>query len=412
MTPVASPVAERAAAGLHPYRWAILAGVWLIYYSFALTVFGLAPVVHLVSAELGLSHGAMGSVLGAWPLVYIASAIPCGALLDRIGPWRGLFIAATIIALSGALRGVAGSHLELFLAVAVFGLGGPMVSTGAPKMIAMWFVGQERGLAMGIYFTGTAFGGITSLSLTNSVIMPLVGGQWRYTLMVFAGLTMAAGLAWLAIGVHPAAREVERATKIGNQKSLRVFAELIRLPTVRLVVVMGLCILFFNHSLNNWLPEILRSGGMDPVSAGYWASLPTGISVIASLLIPRLAVPQRRFAILAAMFLCAFVATVLMQAFEGPLLFVGLILQGIARGAMTTIAVLTLVENREVGPSRAGSASGLYFSAAEIGGVVGPLTIGTVADATGDFSMSFYILGADALLLLVMLWMLSRASRR
>ena len=38
----------------------------------------------------------MGSVLGAWQLVYIGAAIPLGVALDRIGP-RWALLAATLI---------------------------------------------------------------------------------------------------------------------------------------------------------------------------------------------------------------------------------------------------------------------------------------------------------------------------
>jgi cyanate permease len=402
---------DGTAAGQHPYRWAILAGVWLVYFSFSLTIFAMAPMVHRISEELGLSHSAMGSVMGAWPLVYIAAAIPCGAFLDRVGAWRGLFIAALVMAASCALRGTASGHLSLFLAVALFGLGGPMLSTGAPKLIALWFIGSQRGLAMGIYFTGTALGGVTSLSLTNSVVLPLFDGNWRAVLFTYAAFVMCAGVAWFLIGAHPASRAMEQQARTGNQKSLRVFAELVRVRSVRIIVGMGLGILFFNHSLNNWLPEMLRSGGMDAVSAGYWASLPTLLAVCSSLLIPRLATPERRFAILGFLFVCAGVATFLVQAFQGPLLFIGLVLQGTARGAMTTVSVLTLMEDREVGPARTGSATGLYFSAAEIGGVLGPLSIGALADATGGFTAAFQLLAADCALLLLLLAALRRVSR-
>ncbi len=138
------------AATAHPYRWAVLAGVWLLYFCFGLTAAAMAPLVKPITEELGLSHSAMGVVLGAWPLVYIAAAIPCGALLDRLGARRALFLALIIIALSGTLRGLATGHLSLFLAVALFGLGGPLISVVAPKSISQWFEGAERGLAMGI----------------------------------------------------------------------------------------------------------------------------------------------------------------------------------------------------------------------------------------------------------------------
>ena len=42
----------------------------------------------------------------------------------------------------------------MFVAVGLFGIGGPLVSIGAPKAIAQWFQGAERGFAIGVYITG------------------------------------------------------------------------------------------------------------------------------------------------------------------------------------------------------------------------------------------------------------------
>jgi hypothetical protein len=111
-------------------------------------------------------------VLGVWQLVYIAAAVPCGALLDRLGARPAVFIGALFIAASGALRGVAIDFWTLCLAVGLFGIGGPLVSAGAPKVVAQWFKGSARGMAMGIYITGPAIGAIVALSLSNSVLMP------------------------------------------------------------------------------------------------------------------------------------------------------------------------------------------------------------------------------------------------
>ena len=129
---------------VHPYRWAVLAGVWLAYACFGMTVGSLAPLVRPITLDLGISHSALGTILGAWPLAYIAAAAACGALTDRMGPRRTLVFALLIIAVSGALRGLADGYLGMFLGVAVFGLGGPLVSIGAPKLVSLWFVGKER----------------------------------------------------------------------------------------------------------------------------------------------------------------------------------------------------------------------------------------------------------------------------
>ena len=88
-----------------------------------------------------------------------------------------LFLALLVVALSAALRSLSTSYIELFLSVVVFGIGGPVVSAGAPKVISLWFSGKDRELAVGIYYTGNAFEGIYALSMTNSVMMPLLGND-------------------------------------------------------------------------------------------------------------------------------------------------------------------------------------------------------------------------------------------
>ena len=177
----------------NPLRWLILAGVWLIYFSFGLTVAAMAPLVPAICSDLEISYGAMGAVLGAWPFVYILSALPCGMLLDRIGPRKALFVAAAIMALSGFLRSFSDTYLIMILAVAVFGLGGPLISIGAPKLIAFLFEGKDRGLAMGIYITGPGVGAVVALSITNSFLFPIFDYSWRSVIGAYALFTISSG---------------------------------------------------------------------------------------------------------------------------------------------------------------------------------------------------------------------------
>ena len=134
-----------------PFRWAVLTGIWLAYYCFGLTIVTLAPLVTEITSDLDISNSEMGTILGAWQLVYIASAVPLGILLDRIGVRRAIMFAFTMIAISVILRSNAEGFTSLFIAVAIFGLGGPLISVGAPKSISLWFDDSERGFAMGIY---------------------------------------------------------------------------------------------------------------------------------------------------------------------------------------------------------------------------------------------------------------------
>jgi len=394
------------------YRWVLLGGVWLIYFCFGLTTAAMAPLVTPITAELGIGHSTMGAILGAWPLVYIIAAIPCGLMLDRLGARAALSAAALVMAASGVARGLAGNEAVLFAAVGLFGVGGPLISIGAPKLIARWFEGPARGTAMGIYITGPSLGAIAALSLTNAVLMPLAGGEWRVVLFIYAGFVAASGLLWLGLASHPAARAGRADEDEGKKFDLAAFGEILGLREVRIVLAMSIGIFFINHGLNNWLPELLRHRGLGAAAAGYWASIPTAVGVAGSLVIPRLATPERRLSVMALLFLAALVASLLLHAAPGPWLAGGLVLQGIARSSMMTVAILLLMEAPGVPKARLGLAGGLFFTAAEVGGVLGPLTIGVISDLTGGFTAALFVLSALCVALLGAIGLLARLRGR
>ena len=183
-------------------RWLVLFGVWQIYICFGLMIASLAPLVSAIRADLGIGNSKIGAILGAWPLVYILAAIPCGAVVDRFGARPALALAAFVIAASGVARSIAETPTELWLAVALFGVGGPLISVGAPKIISGLFDGKSRATAMGIYITGPYLGGMLSLLLANSVFMPMFDGNWRAVVSLYAAIAGLTGLIWIGIAVE------------------------------------------------------------------------------------------------------------------------------------------------------------------------------------------------------------------
>ena len=380
-------------------RWLLLGGVWLLYGAFGLAATSLAPLVGEITGELGISNTAMGTTMGAWQLVYIFSAIPCGMLLDRLGARFALSLGGLLIGLSVLARGFADSYIELLLAVMLFGLGGPIVSAGAPKVVTGHFEGSSRGLAMGIYMTGPAIGGIVSLTMTHSVLLPMFG-SWREVMFLWSAVAVAAVVFWLVVSTITGEGRAGNDSEPGVPQT-RMIRDLVGQPAVILVLLMSIGVFLFNHGLNNWLPELLHAGGMTITEAGYWAAIPTVIGLAGSLLIPRLATPGRRFPILIGLSISAALASLLLQFASEPMLFTGLLLQGIARSSLMTVLILTLVELPGIGERYAGVASGLFFSAAEVGGVLGPVTLGLLYDATGGFSAGLYLLTSIAVLLAI-----------
>ena len=383
----------------------MLAGVWFCYMTFGLSMASLAPLVREIESDLDFSHSAMGTVLGAWQFVYIFAAIPCGILLDRIGARWGLAIGALIIGLSGIFRGFAEEYIHLLIAVALFGLGGPLISAGAPKVVSERFEGKDRGLAMGIYITGPGIGAVTALLLTQPLILPWLEGNWRALLQIWGGVSLAAGLFWLLV-----AKESSRTPDgIESRAIMSGLVELLRIPAVRLILLMSIAVFSINHGMGNWLVEILQSFGADVSSASALATIPVAVGILSALTLPRMAVGSRRFSVLILLFSCSVLASLaLLGEPVGIWLYLALIVEGIAAGSMMTVLVLTLVEVPGVGGRRAGTAGGLFFSAAEIGGVGGPVLLGVLFHAQGRFSSGLMVLALLGVLLVASVFPLRR----
>ncbi|MBN1685259.1 MAG: MFS transporter [Spirochaetales bacterium] len=385
-----------------------MAALWSVYASFGLILGAVPPLVVYLSEDLDLTRTAMGSVLGAWQLVYIIFAIPAGVMIDRIGLRKTLTLGAALIALSGILRAVAVNYATLYLAVAVFGLGGPFISIGAPKLISAWFDESELGKAMGIYLTAPSVGRILSLATANAVLMPLYRSNWRLTLGSYAVIAAISGLVWwiIARDMKTPFEAQKKGPAVHPVKGIRAFAALLRMPVMVVVLFMSFGSFFFNHGLDSWLPEILRSGGLNVKQAGFWAMMPVAVGVIATLIIPRLATPKRRNWIMIASLTVAASSAVMLNHSAGALLMTGLLLAGIAGRSVMPILMLTLIDSPKVGPARMGAAGGLFFTAGEVGGVLGPLILGVLSDVAGNFGSGLYALaGSSAFLVLLAVWL-------
>ncbi len=400
-----------------PFRWVVLFGCWLLYFVFGLSVTSLAPLVSTIIEDLQITASAMGAVLGAWQFVYIFCAIPVGLALHRFGPGRMLILGTAIIAASGFLRSFSGAQPTLLAAVALFGLGGPIISAGVPQTIAKWFSGKERGLAMGVYITGPALAGVVTYSSTHGILMPWLDGNWRNVLQVWAWAAVAAGLIWLMIWLlsRKLVPESKGSAGIGQAPSANVLGEIREILSstpVVILLVTGIGTFTLDHGLRNWTPEIIRTAGWSVEQAGYLAVIPVVMGIIGALIFPRLATPARRANIMRSLFAMAGTGCVLLSTGRPAAMVAGLVCIGLASGAMMTTTLLALIEQGAVGPQRAGLAGGLYFSVAEIGGVGGPVMIGILRDTTGGFDIALWLLGAIAVILIALSFLSQRRTGR
>ena len=361
----------------------MLGALWTVYFSFGIAVFGMTPLVNVIQEDLGLSKGAMGAILGAWPLVFLVAALPSGALVDRLGLRRSLGVATVIISASALLRPVADNFIGMFGSVALFGLGGPLVSVGAPKLISVWFGPEERPLAMGITMTAPAIGGVLPLVTANSLLMPAFDQSWRATLFVYALVTVAIIAVWLAAATtgERVAPGVDR--DADPDPGFSGAWGLLRYRAVQLMLIVALGMFFFNHALNGWLPTVIEGRGFTSSAAGYLAGAVTALSIVGALLGPRLIPESGRIAVMAAVFALFGIASILLNVDGRASTLVGLAIIGMSRGLAVPVALVVMMQLPGVAQRNMGAAGGLFFTVGEAGGVTGPVLFGILADVGG-----------------------------
>lgn len=373
-------------------RWLAVAGVFAIYVSFGFTIGVMAPLVDEISADLQVSRSTMGSILGAWALIYVLTAVPAGAVVDRLGLRWSLVLGGVSIAVSGLLRGSATDATTLFAAVAVFGIGGPLVSIAMPKLIAALFDDEARRLPTGLGVAAPALGSAMGLALTNPVLLPLADGDWRTVVRYTASFAALATIFWMMSS--GAVRAEQRGATRTDLATLRRVS---RLTAVR--AILGICLFsfFYSHAVTAWLPEILTDAGRSDNGAGYLAALSTTSGIAGALMIARLVPEQRRcFALMCIFGLLAMCMVALSFA---PLWLhlptLGLL--GFVRAGIIPLLFLEIMGDPNVSVSDIGAATGLFFMVGEIGGFSGPYAIGYVADVTDGFTAATLLLAGIAL---------------
>ncbi|MBW1960050.1 MAG: MFS transporter [Deltaproteobacteria bacterium] len=381
-----------------PYRWLMLALLWLLYFSFGLITRSPSPLITPIILDLKLSYGQMGLVLGSWQMTYIALAVVAGIIMDRWGVRKSIFAGAIVIGLSALLRSLSVGFITLLVFVAIFGAGGPMISIGCPKTISQWFAGKERATAVGIYTTGPWIGGMTSLAATNTVVMPMVGHSWRLTFVFYAAVTFLFAFLWLF-----AAKEVEAARVPERLNPMRVIVDLFRIHRGRIILLSGLLSFAIMHGYFAWLPKILEQSGMSPKAAGVASAVPFLASIPAVLTIPRMVPSRLRGRIIGMMAVLTSLTILWVVLWKLPYV-AGLLFFGATGPCLMPLLILALMETPEVASKYLGSATGAFFCVAEIGGFLGPFVVGYLVDSTESFLASALFLSGLGMLILVCMW--------
>jgi len=372
-------------------NWPIIFGLWLIYFCFGYSVSSIAPIVPYITQDLNITYKQMGLILGAWQFTYMFFALPAGFILDKYGLKASIFTAAIIITLSLISRGLSNNFYHMWFAVALFGVGGPLISVGVPKASSLWKNEKNRAISMGILFTGPMCGGIFSLLTINSFIMPLLNYNWKMVYFLYSLAPLTTGLIWLIITNNKTFLNKKESTIFDLSRSISVFKLIISKKRFINILILGTSGMFLIHGINGWLPKIIHSKGLDLNLSSVLATIPIIVGIISALTIPRFSNKLTRIKILTILFINAAMSLFLIQSSSMIIFIIGLFLLGLSTGTLIVIILNHMSETRDISYNNIGISGGLFFSIIEIGGVLGPFFIGLIYDLYSNFNIALTI---------------------
>jgi MFS transporter, NNP family, nitrate/nitrite transporter len=340
-----------------------------------LLLFAPSPLVHVLMAEMHLTHAQFGLLFSAAIVSVLFARLPLGLVADRHGYVVVLRLALIVSALAAGARALASGFEGLLVSQFVLGLGLAALMPCLSLMVKAWAAARP-GLGTGIYFSGFAVGSVVALALTPLLLDVM---SWRQVLLLYAALPLVVCVATLAL-----------------PRASGAVASSIRLRDVRLVlrerVVWVLLLLMAGSmgcydTLASWMPRVLEMKGVEPglaslMPAGFFAAGPLIGMVLDRF--PRRDVLVALLGILAAAFI-ALLTTPSLPWLLVCLVAVGFVLSGVS------VASLTIpVERPRLSPY-AGTVVGFVTSASNVGPLLMPVAFGHLIDLTGYYSASVFM---------------------
>jgi predicted MFS family arabinose efflux permease len=363
---------------LAPRRWLILASTVVSFFAVGVTFFAVPPLATELATRFGLSHFAIGVLMGAIGVPAILLSIPLGAAVDRWPARAAGNISLALMLLGAILFALAPGYGVLLVGRIIFGLGGLVINLLLARLVTTAFAGRELSLAMGIFNACYPASMIIMFSL-HPRLLALLG--WRGELMGLAFVVL------IAIPLHNLAVPRDLRGEAATEDRRR--EPWITAPLVALAVSW---MLFFAAyaSIFTFAPEWAGGGASALLIGSLIAWVAIVLSPIAGGLIDRTGRAARW--LLGGLLLLTGVLTAMAASVIPPvlaMLLVGVTFATVSTSTYSMPAVL-------VPPARIGFAFGFITAFSNLGNLVGPAGAGAIRDLLGGWVVAWAVLAGAA----------------
>ncbi len=377
--------------------------VWLITIGHALThwypatFYVLAPLIGL---ELGLSYTQIASITAAQAMAGAVSNIPGGILCDSIGR-KGLLMATSLawIGIPYVLMATTSTYWVLLVCAVIIGLGNTLWHPTALPTLAQRFP-ERKGLVVSIHGMGGNIGDAVAPFVAGLLLSGVaVGGfalsfnlSWRQVMFVnvVPGVLMACLIFWLLgrmeVG-HP--KQAEKGMALN--KALSGFVGLLQNRTLMLLAISSAFRSATQGALLVFVPLYLANDmHYSPVVTGGVMMVLQLAGFIAAPLAGGMSDKMgRRSIMMSSIMMTGVVLLAMIFAGGSPWFVFFVALLGFFLFAIRAVLQAWTLDATPKGMG--GSAIGLLFGIQAIGGAIGPLVCGPIAENYGLINTFYFM---------------------
>jgi predicted MFS family arabinose efflux permease len=368
--------------------------VWLVLLAaagtFALTM-GTRQTMGLFLSPLNTSTGlGLGSISLAFAFGQLWWGLTqpfAGAVADKIGTGRVIFIGALLVALGTFITPYMTSTAGLIFAIGVLsaggaGMAGPSVLMAATTRLVP---PEKRGLATGIVNAGGSFGQFLMAPIAGALTVAM---GWANSMQVLGLLVLLVLPAVFVLKGNSLQTAPAGARPVGTREAIRTA---LRTPSY-LYLSVGFFVCGFHVAfLATHLPGVIASCGL-PVQVAGWALALIGLFNIVGSFAMGWAVGRWRMKSLLSLVYAARGVAVLVFLFAPKTEAVVLIFAAVMGVTfLSTVPPTAGLVAKFFGPANMATLFGIVMLAHQIGGFLGAWMGGKVFEATGSYDWVWYI---------------------